>query len=74
MKLKYFFDYLSYGVLAMFFFMVQKIFAALSKKCSALMRRAEDLLEKTRQKIDELKEKKQAQFKKSEKALNNLLS
>ena len=38
------------------------------------MRRAEDLLEKTRQKIDELKEKKQAQFKKSEKALNDLLS
>ena len=32
MKLKYFFDYLSYGVLAMFFSMVQKIFAALSKK------------------------------------------
>lgn len=55
MKLKYLFVYLSYGALAAFFSFVQKVFAALSKKCSALMHGAERLLESTRRKIDGLK-------------------
>ena len=60
MKLQHFFNYLSYGALAVFFSLLQKIFAALSKKCSALMSDAGDLLKKARQKIETLKEKKRA--------------
>lgn len=60
MKLKYFFNYLSYGALAAVFSLLQKIFAALCKKCSALMIGAGDLLEKTRQKIEKIKEEKRA--------------
>lgn len=58
MKLQYFLTYLSYGALAAVFSLLQKIFAALSKKCSALMLGAEDLLNKARQKIQTLKEEK----------------
>ena len=60
MKLQFFFNYLSYGALAAVFSLLQKIFAALSKKCSALMTGAGDLLEKARQKIETLKEQKRA--------------
>ena len=58
MKLQHFFNYLSYGALAVFSSLLQKIFAALSKKCSALTHRAEDLLKKARQKIEALKDEK----------------
>ena len=60
MKLQHFFNYLSYGALAVFFSLLQKIFAALSKKCSVLMNRAGDLLKKARQKIEALKDEKRA--------------
>lgn len=66
MKPNCFFRYLFYGALAAFFSFLQKVFAALSKKCFALLRRAERLPEITRQKIERLKEKQRACLEKDE--------
>lgn len=57
MKLKFFFDYLSYAVPACAFSLLAKLFSYLSKKCAALASRAEHLLERQQTKLDELKKR-----------------
>lgn len=58
MKMKDLLHYLSYGVLAVLFSLLQKIFAALSKKCSTFTDKSERLLLSTRAKIQTIKTRK----------------
>ncbi len=57
MKLKFFFDYLSYAVPACAFSLLAKLFSYLSKKCAALASRAEHLLERQQTKLEDLKKR-----------------